>query len=73
MSRRAPELKLGQSPIIMSATRRWKSEAGIYSLLGYLTYRETVHNTQPFGKLEQTLSKKQQAYLQILTLESVIG
>ena len=27
VSRQAPELKLGQSPIIMSATRRWKSEA----------------------------------------------
>ena len=63
MPRRAPELKLGQSPIIMSASRRWKSEAGINSFLGYLTSRGTVHNTQPFGKLKQTLSKKQQALL----------
>ena len=31
--------------------------------LGYLTNRETVHNTQPFGKLEQTLYKKQQDIL----------
>ena len=58
MSRLAPELKLGQSPIIMSATRRWKSEAGINSFLSYLTYRETEHKTQPFGKLKQTLSKE---------------
>ena len=58
MSRRAPELKLGQSPISMSATRRWKSEAGINSFLSYLTYRETEHKTQPFGKLKQTLSKE---------------
>ena len=29
---------------------------------------DTVHNTQPFGKLKQTLSKKQQ----VLAFESVI-
>ena len=30
-----------------------------FFFLGYLTYRETVHKTQPFGKLKQTLSKEQ--------------
>ena len=30
MSRRAPELKLGQSPMSMSATRRWKSGGKLF-------------------------------------------
>ena len=60
VSRRAPNEKLCQSPLNVSSTRRWKSVDGIYTLLVTLTYRETVHKTQPFGKLKQTLSKKQQ-------------
>ena len=52
--------KLCQSPLNVSSTRRWKSVDGICSLLVTLTYRETVYKTQPFGKLKQTLSKKQQ-------------
>ena len=46
-----------------------------FLFLSYLTYRETVHMTQPFGKLKQTLSKKQNSkkmYLQNLNVESVI-
>ena len=51
VSRRAPDLDLGQSPISTSAMRRWKSEAGINSFFRYLTNHETVHKAQPFGKL----------------------
>ena len=29
-----------------------------FFFLSYLTYRETEHKTQPFGKLKQTLSKE---------------
>ena len=33
-----------------------------FFFLSYLTYRETVHKTQPFGKLKQTLSKELQDF-----------
>ena len=42
-----------------------------FFFLSYLTYRETVHKTQPFGKLKQTLSKELQDTC-YLTVESVI-
>ena len=29
-----------------------------FFFLSYLTYSETEHKTQPFGKLKQTLSKE---------------
>ena len=66
--------KLGQSPLNVTATQRWKSMAGISSLVT-LTYHETVHNTQqPFGKLKQTLSKKlQETVLANLAVESAIN
>ena len=44
-----------------------------FFFLIYLTYRETVHKTQPFGKLKQTLSKKlQKTVLANLAVESDI-
>ena len=38
--------------------------------LSYLTYRETEHKTQPFGKLKQTLSKERQQDLKLYLLSS---
>ena len=43
-----------------------------FFFLSYLTYRETMHMTQPFGKLKQTLSKKLQKTCKISTIGSVI-
>ena len=60
MSRRALNEEAMSIPFKCVIHAKMEKRDGIYTLLVTLTYRETVHKTQPFGKLKQTLSKKQQ-------------
>ena len=74
MFRRAPNEEAMSFPLFVTASRSWKSQAGIFSFLSYLACRETVHKTQPFDKLKQTFSKELQenCTCKNLTAESVI-
>ena len=67
------ELEAMSIPFIMSASRGWKSEAGINSFTS--THRETEYNTQPlWHAITKTLSGSTRfiTVLASLSVESVI-